>query len=164
MPADASIPSGASAAVVGPALVAATSELALVAHWDEIVGPTRGPDVTFENRSDRGLVVLPNLLRFELEGVPFVPFPGPPIDPGGRAFLLAPGERRRVPPLSDGVWRPSPGEHVGRGRYVVTEELARHAAIAGTPWIGALDVPPGTITVPAPSTSAGPSPLAAPPP
>ena len=150
--------------MVGPALVAATSELALVAHWDEIVGPTRGPDVTFENRSDRGLVVLPNLLRFELEGVPFVPFPGPPIDPGGRAFLLAPGERRRVPPLSDGVWRPSPGEHVGRGRYVVTEELARHAAIAGTPWIGALDVPPGTITVPAPSTSAGPSPLAAPPP
>ncbi|MBI2376997.1 MAG: hypothetical protein HYV07_23555 [Deltaproteobacteria bacterium] len=63
------------------------------------------PSVTFLSHATEDFVIVPQQIRVTVEGAELLPYPGPPIDPAGGAFVLRPSERVTAKYRVDGVFR-----------------------------------------------------------
>jgi hypothetical protein len=117
-------------------------------------GP-RDLSVTVTNPGQGSIIVLPNLVRLQIDGAGahYVPYPGPAIDPWAGATALAPGGSTTVVlrDTSDrrGVWRLPPGEYRANAVYDVPADLAPPPAFRQPErvWRGQVRSPLAAMTV-----------------
>lgn len=115
--------------------------------------------ITFENRSEKPLVILPALLhrhylQLETGRAKYVPYPGPLILPWKGAFVLSAQTNRVIETKGmrdgDGVWVLEPGSYQISVKYAVDSELEAEREAAELPlqlakipiWYGELESKP----------------------
>ena len=112
--------------------------------------------VSFENRGDTPIVVLPSSIHRQYQPladgrVTYRPFPGPRVSPWEHAVAIQPRQIHSVTLTGmqdgDGLWTLEPGTYRLSVRYLVTPDLANGAGVEkeqassldGDVWVGELE-------------------------